>query len=113
MESIVSLHPAHAALTHYERVGLDLHQHGGVDKAAYFHHRCGGADVAEELAVRLAYGLPVVYVRHEHARPHDVLKPGPGPLQGALYILESLDCLNVRIAFAYHAAIFAGGRGAG
>src|SRR4051794_30324041 len=79
--------PPHSPSAHDQRVGFDLHQHLGVDQAANLYHCRGGADLAEELAMRPAYSLPVLYVRDEHARAYHVLQPRPRALQGGLYVL--------------------------
>jgi len=57
-----------------------------------------GANVAEDLAVRPAHLFPVVDLRHEHSRPHDIRQSGSHAAERSLDVLQRLNCLGVGIA---------------
>ncbi len=57
----------------HDRIALDLHDILVADETC-LHQRVGGQDVPEALAVSAGDGLPVVHMRHEDARAHDVLE---------------------------------------
>src|SRR5579863_2932215 len=82
------------------RLGLNLHQHMGVNQAADFNHGGGGTNLAEEFAVSFANLLPVINIDDVYAGAHHILHAGTCSLQGRLDIFEYLHRLCIGFADA-------------
>src|SRR6267143_3118227 len=80
-----------------DRVCVDFEEHPWIEKAGDLHHRRRRSDVAEELRMGAADGLPVIHVRKEDAGPHDLVETSPGFRQGRLDLAEDVDRLAIRV----------------
>ena len=77
------------------RVGLDLDEHLVVDGGADLDHRCRGADIAEDFAVRAADGFPITSdIDDVDTRPNDLIESGTGARERAADVGESLASLS-------------------
>ena len=76
-------------------VGLDLDEHLAVDEGADLDHRCRGADIAEDFAVRAADGFPITSdIDDVDTRPNDLIESGTGARERATDVRESLASLS-------------------
>src|SRR4029079_16737174 len=94
-------------------VDLGLNEPVRVYEATHLHDRVDRPDVAEELAVHLGDGLPVLNPREQDARPDDVLDAGPELLKGRNRDLETPPRLVGWIAPAHRLSVGAEWCGAG
>src|SRR5579859_1535825 len=91
------------------RLCLNLNQHVGIDEAFDLDHAGGGANFAEELAVRFADLLPVsFYVEDVDARAYHILQAGLGTLQRGLDVFKGLYGLSVRVSDTYNLPVSVG-----
>src|SRR3989442_9357944 len=79
-------------------VGFDCDEGLGVDEAAHFDQSCGRTDSVEELRVRPAHLLPILDVRKEDARPHDILESRARLSERRLDLAEDVEGLAVRVS---------------
>ena len=87
-------------------LGLDLHQHEGIDEGPHLDHRRGRPDVLEELPVGAPDVFPVAGdVDHIDARAHDTRQRRAEMREGTLDVLECLHGLGVRVAGANQRAV--------
>jgi len=76
-------------------VGLDLDEHLAVDEGADLDHRCRGADIAEDFAVRAADGFPITSdIDDVDTRPNDLIESGTSARERATDVRESLASLS-------------------
>src|SRR5439155_7848895 len=81
-----------------DRVGLDLDEQVRIDEAADLHHRRRRSNVAEELRMGAAHGLPVIHVRKEDSGSHNIVEACAGLGQGGLDLSEDVDGLTICIS---------------
>src|ERR1700730_6733021 len=95
------------------RIGFNLYQHFRRYERAHLNHRGRRTNIVEKLSVRLAKFFPVRDVDDEHPRAHHVLQGCARLLQSSLNVLQSLNCLGIRVADSNDLAVCARGRGSG
>ena len=95
-------------------LGLDLHQHEGIDEGPHLDHRRGRPDVFEELPVGAPDMFPVACdVDHIDACAHDTRHRRAEMREGTFDVLECLHGLGVRVAGANQRAVGSCRGGAG
>src|ERR1700693_5775823 len=87
------------------RVGLDFHEHVGIDQTSDADHGGSRTNVVEKLTVGTTNLFPVSNIAHKGTRAYHIFHARPCFFESGLNILEGLKGLRVRVTHTHDLSV--------